>query len=421
MNVFRITLKDANPRHLFMVSIMVVNGGNYVYNLLLGRLLGPEVFADASLLIIFLAVLCLVGTTFQFAITEFAARYTNETCTIFKNYMYLYAIVFGVIAGGYIIIFSESFQAIFQTQNHYIFIIFAFALPLYFVMCVNRGRFQGIQDFGKLTGSYQTETFSKLILTFVLLYLIPLQPTLVIAISIALSFVYGFIPSSFNNNLIFSRSNENRPKLNKVKSLIGLTAAFEMTQIVINHSDILLVKHFFNATDAGLYASLALIGRGVYFMSWMFVMLSLPAVFQKKQDGMPAAPVLLNYILSIGTLALSILLACYFVPELIITLTFGEGYVSMAPLLWQYTLATSLFAISNIFTYYYLLQSQYTPVILSGVFGISQIILIIINHSSLAVVVQGQIALMLGLLLSQLLFFLSKDYVSKNQLGKVSN
>ena len=410
MNVFRITLKKAKPQHLFMVSISVVNGGNYLYNLLLGRFLGPEVFAEATLLIIFLAILSFLGMTFQFAITKFATRYTDELCTIFKNYMYLYAILFGVIAGGYIILFSESFQAIFQTQNHWIFIIFAFALPLYFVMCVNRGRFQGIQEFGKLTGSYQTEMFSKLLLTFALLYFVPLEPQVLIAISIAFSFVFGFISSSFSKNQIFSQYKTNRFKLKKVWTLIGLTAGFELIQIIINHSDMLLVKHFFNATDAGLYASLSLIGRGVYFISWMFVMLSLPTVVRKSKDAAAAAPLLFKYILCIGAFALTIILACYFMPQLIIALMFGDGYVTIAPLLWQYALATSLFAISNIFAYYFLLLNQYIPVILSGVFAMTQIIIIILYHNTLTVVVQAQIALMIVLLLLQLLFFLYQDY-----------
>ena len=42
--------------HIFMISGILVNGGNYVYNLLLGRFLGPEKFADAAVLVTFLLV-----------------------------------------------------------------------------------------------------------------------------------------------------------------------------------------------------------------------------------------------------------------------------------------------------------------------------------------------------------------------------
>ena len=64
-----------------------------------------------------------------------------------------------------------------------------------------------------------------------------------------------------------------------------LTAFYELTQILINNSDIILVKHYFDNEQAGLYASLALIGRVVYFVAWMFVMLLLPKVIQLKKEG----------------------------------------------------------------------------------------------------------------------------------------
>ncbi|MBT8283613.1 MAG: sugar isomerase, partial [Muriicola sp.] len=93
-------------------------------------------------------------------------------------------------------------------------------------------------------------------------------------------------------------------------------------------------------------------------------------------------------------------------PELIIKLMFGDAYLSMAELLWQYALATSLFAVGNIFTYYFLSLDRYIPVIISGILGLSQIFAISVFHTSLEQVVQVQIGIMLLLLGSQLLFFL---------------
>ncbi len=78
----------------------------------------------------------------------------------------------------------------------------------------------------------------------------------------------------------------------------------------------------------------------------------------------------------------------------------------MAHLLWQYALATALFAIGNIFTYYFLSLDRYIPVIISGLLGISQIGAIYLFHASLDQVVQVQIMIMLLLLGSQLMFFI---------------
>ena len=65
-------LKSIAPEQLFMLSVLIVNGGNYLYNLLLGRLLGPSQFADAAVLITFLLVLSFVAMTFQLATAKFS-------------------------------------------------------------------------------------------------------------------------------------------------------------------------------------------------------------------------------------------------------------------------------------------------------------------------------------------------------------
>jgi len=416
MTAIRFVLKKVSPQQLFMGSALVVNGGNYLYNLLLGRLLGPEAFADAALLVTLLLVLSFVGMTFQLATTKFAVLFSGDTWLAFKNTMYKYALVFGLITGTLVLVFSKSLQELFNTQNHLMFVLFALSIPLYFIMSVNRGRFQGGQKFVKLAGTYQTEMWSRLLLTFLFLWFIPLQPGILIAIGIGLSFVFGLIPSDLKEIKFFSKNQLIGEDLKHVWVFIGLTAGYELTQIIINNSDVLLVKHYFNSIDAGLYASLALIGRVVYFVAWMFVMLLMPTVMQKQKDGEPTAPVLFKYVFFIGSLSTLIVIACYFFPETIISLMFGNAYISVSSLLWQYALATSLFAISNIFAYYFLSLNQYAPVILSGLLGMSQVILIILYHGSLEIVVQVQILAMVVLLVAQVLFFLLKNGKNNTQL-----
>src|SRR5206468_10254822 len=47
-------------------------------------------------------------------------------------------------------------------------------------------------------------------------------------------------------------------------------------QVLISNTDILLVKHFFAPDAAGLYCAIALVGRVVYFASWMVVSAMFP-------------------------------------------------------------------------------------------------------------------------------------------------
>ena len=393
------------PEQLFMLSVLLVNGGNYLYNLILGRFLGPDKFADAAILVTFLLVLSFVAMTFQLVAAKFSVLFENKIFKAFISTTYKRAFIVGVVLALAIIIFSAELQEFFKTSTSKMFLLFGIGVPFYFLMSVNRGVFQGKQELTFLSVTYQSEMISRLLITFSLLYFLDFDSSVLIAVGILCSFVFGMFPFKYK---IFSfktslKLDIDRSKL--VRNFFIITAFYELTQIIINNSDILLVKHYFDSYEAGLYASLALIGRVVYFIAWMFVMLLLPTVVQLKKDGKSTLPILMKYVSYIGMIAASIIVACFFFPEQIINVLFGSSYLEIAPLLWKYASATGVFAISNIFAYYYLSLDKYVPVVLSGIFGMLQVVLVTVYHNSLAEVVHVQIIAMILLLLVQLTYF----------------
>ncbi|WP_299434723.1 oligosaccharide flippase family protein [uncultured Aquimarina sp.] len=389
----------------FMCSVIIVNGGNYLYNLLLGRVLGPELFADAALLITFLLVLSFVAMTFQLATAKFSVLFEKSILNRFINLSYRYASLIGIILGVLVIVFANDLQILFNTKSAQMFTLFGIGIPIYFIMSINRGVFQGTKKFSELAITYQSEMISRLLFTLLLIYVLPIQPIISIAIGIVLSFVFSLLPFKTKGVSVFKKQTLPKKYTKHIIRFFMLTAFYELTQIIINNSDILLVKHYFEEYEAGLYASLALIGRVVYFVAWMFVMLLLPKVVQKQKDGEATAPVLFKYVGYITILSACIVLGCYLFPETVVNLMFGSEYISIAPLLWKYAIATSLFAIANIFAYYYLSLDKYIPVLISGLLGISQLALIIWFHDSLHQVVMMQIISMTVLLIIQLLYF----------------
>ena len=405
--------KKISPEQLFMLSVLAVNGGNYLYNLILGRVLGPAQFADAAVLITFLLVLSFVAMTFQLVTAKFSVVFENDTFKNFISKIYKNATIVGLGLGALIIVFANQLQALFNTSSSSMFTIFGIGVPLYFLMSVNRGVFQGKKEFKSLSITYQAEMLSRLIITLALIFLFNIQSSVVIAVGILISFGFGLVPFKFKN-LNFKKTIAIEASQSKqVKSFFVITAFYELTQIIINNSDILLVKHYFDAYDAGLYASLALIGRIVYFVAWMFVMLLLPTVVQLKKEGKATAPILFKYVGYIAAIATAIVIGCALFPETAITILFGDSYLTMAPLLWKYALATGLFAISNIFAYYYLSLDRYIPVVISGVFGMLQMGLVIFFHDSLEQVVHMQIIAMVSLLVIQMIFFVFESKMKK--------
>lgn len=408
--------RKITPEQLFMLSVLAVNGGNYLYNLILGRILGPEQFADAAVLITFLLVLSFVAMTFQLVTAKFSVVFEHETFNNFISKIYKNATIVGISLGILIIVFSNQLQQIFHTSTSTMFVIFGIGVPLYFLMSVNRGVYQGKKLYKSLSITYQAEMLSRLLLTLLLLFLFNIQSSIVIAVGILISFGLGLIPFQFSFFKSKALGRITTIESKQVRNFFIITAFYELTQIIINNSDILLVKHYFESYDAGLYASLALIGRIVYFIAWMFVMLLLPTVVQLKKEGKATAPILFKYVGYIAGIAFLIVSVCALFPETGILVLFGKSYLAMAPLLWKYALATGLFAISNIFAYYYLSLDRYIPVVFSGLFGMLQMALVIFFHDSLEQVVHVQIIAMFLLLLFQVSYFIydSKSKAKQN-------
>ncbi|MDT0558983.1 oligosaccharide flippase family protein [Ichthyenterobacterium sp. W332] len=409
-----IKTKKITPEQLFMISVLAVNGGNYLYNLILGRLLGPAQFADAAVLITFLLVLSFIAMTFQLVTAKFSVLFEY---TVFKSFIakvYQQALAVGILLGLLIIVFATQLQALFNTSSSSMFTIFGCGVPLYFLMSVNRGTYQGKKAYKSLSITYQAEMLSRLLITLGIILVLDIKSSWVIATGILLSFGFGLFPFKVKHLNFKKVLSLDKTYSKQIKRFFLLTAFYELTQIIINNSDILLVKHYFESYEAGLYASLALIGRIVYFIAWMFVMLLLPAVVELKKEGKETASVLFKYVVYIVAISTLIVIVCVACPEFIIKLLFGEEYITMAPLLWKYALATSMFAISNIFAYYYLSLDKYVPVIISGIFGMLQMVLVVFYHDSLDQVVHMQIIAMALLLVIQLAFFRQETRAQKS-------
>jgi len=397
--------KTVSPEQFFMASALLVNGGNYLYNLFLGRYLGPQAFADAAIVITLLLVLSFIAMTFQLVVAKYTVLLEGDSYDSFFNICFSYTLLIGMLIGFLMVFFSLELQEFFNTQTRHIFIVFGIGVPFYFIMSLNRGRLQGRSSFIELSFTYQIEMIVRFLGTFLLLNLFNLNASFAVTIALFFSFISGIFPFSKKGFKLELKTVLSKTDQLQIIKFFMLTAGYEFTQILCNNSDILLIKHYFNDTESGLYASLALIGRVVYFITWMLVMLLLPKVVAKKKQGLETHSILLKYISYTLIVSLSLTIFTFLFPEFTVKVLFGKEYMQIAPLLGWYALATSCFAIANLFAYYFISLTIFVPVILTAICGLLQIALIIFFHDSLFEVVLMQIIAMVLLLLLQLGYY----------------
>ena len=383
---------------ILFISTLIVNAGNYATNLLLGRWLGPTNFSEVSLLITLLLMISFVALAFQLTAAKYVAElYTEnrdtEVNTLLK-WLQKWALMVGICLTAFTVFFSIFWQDFFQTHSSTPFIIFGLGLPLYLLMSLNRGVLQGQAAYRKLAVTYQAEMCSRLGLSLAFVSLG--YGVNGVAWGITLSLLITYLIARVKLKEISTPLLDYR----KIVHFLLVILLYECSQILINNSDTVLVKHYFSPIEAGFYAALALIGRIVYFGTWTVVTILFPTVIRLEKEGKNHLKYFFGGLSVVAIIAGLIILVTYFFPNQIVQILFGEKYLSIAPLLWQYALATGLFACGNVFVYYHLSLNRRSPVWITLVAGIVQILLIIAFHKDFKQVIHIQIGLMLSLLLS---------------------
>lgn len=398
----------------FFISTTIVNGGNYLFNLMLGRLLGPALFADVSIIITLFLFLTFITSGFQQTAAKFAAMYSarQEYARLLalrrwlNRRSWLIGFLCLVLVGGA----APFWQQFFHTTSPWLFIIFAGGLPFYFVQGIDRGLLQGQMRFGWLAVSYQAEMWVRLALGALLVLIGWAAHGAVLALTISILTTWAV--AAYGLHQVQAKQSANTPLPNDVKlapadrqALLAFALPvllIEISLILINNSDVLIVKRFFDNTAAGHYAALALVGRIVFFATWSVVMTMFPLAAQKQQRHEPHRHLLWTSLGLVAGVSTLIVATTALAPELIIRILFGAAYLTVAPLLWLYALATALFALANVLINYHLALGQRNGALFALAAGLLQVTLLILFHTTLTQVVLIQIYLM-GLLLFCLL------------------
>jgi hypothetical protein len=182
-------------------------------------------------------------------------------------------------------------------------------------------------------------------------------------------------------------------------------------QVIINNCDIVLVKHFFTPTLAGLYAAVAMVGRVIFALSSAVVNSMFPLVAGTKDEERKDLRVIATSLLLVLTIGCTLALGLRIAPAWIWTKFFGSGFgiagkYDLPYLLSLYAVTTIIYTLSVVMiTYemsYKIANTSWVQLAFSGVViaGICQF------HSSLREVILVQLVLMVGLLIFVALPFL---------------
>ena len=159
--------------------------------------------------------------------------FENKTFDSFISKIYKHALLVGVLLGIIIIVFAKQLQALFNTSSSAMFVVFGLGVPLYFLMSVNRGVFQGRKSLKNLSITYQGEMLSRLIITLGLIFLFNIHSSIVIAIGIIISFVFGLFPFKLKYFRLKTKAAIDADKRKAIRNFFVITASVSYTHLTL--------------------------------------------------------------------------------------------------------------------------------------------------------------------------------------------
>lgn len=384
---------------VFLVSATAVHLGNYAFNVVMGRWLGPAAFAELSLVVTMLLVATVVTTTLELA----AARQTavliarGEDPEPVRRLLGRIALSLGLAGAVVLTVGSPWVAELFGSPSIWPFVLFAGGLPAYLTQGVHRGLLQGQARFGRLAASFQAEMWVRLLAGTALVALGAGVVGAVAGVTLS-SFAAWLVASPRRPSTVTVPTEVRRATLGLVRS----AGVLLLGQVLIANSDVLVVKAAFPAAVAGRYAAVALIGRAVFFGSWSVVSLAFPYVASRVATGGDDRRLLAITAGSVATIGASATAVAAVAPEIVLDLLFGGTYPEAAGLLWPYALATTLFAVANAVVNHDLAAGRPLGARLVLAAGVVQALALVAHHPDPAAVVTVQVGLMAALLLTVL-------------------
>jgi O-antigen/teichoic acid export membrane protein len=378
---------------VMLVSMLLVNGFNFAYNMVMARVLGPSAFGHINAAVTILLLASCISLAFQLVCAKFVARNVTaggKTAVIHsllgKSWIASLALAVLLFAG------QKPFAAYLNLPSPWILGVLALGIAAYAPLGVKRGAMQGVCSFHRLGGNFVAEALTRFVVGVGLVIAGYGVLGAVGAISAAVIVAY-FVPRLPGELRVHPEAGEPASFAEALQAII-----FFIGQVVINNIDILLVKHFFPAEPAGVYAAIAQVGRLLYFVCWfgivnaMFPVAAASREEQRKSDAL-GLPMLMVF----GISAAFVLGAALF-PRFIMGLLFGSKFGDTGSLLALYTLATGLYSLAVVVIAYEMSRrianTGWLQLVVSG----ALILVIGVFHQSLLQVIMVRIVLMVVML-----------------------
>jgi O-antigen/teichoic acid export membrane protein len=373
---------------VYFVGSLLALGVGFLYQIVSGRLLGPERYATVAAIFSLYFILVIPGLmvttigTRQMAAFR-ASGLQNELGFAFRDTTLK---LLGLsMLGGFVFVALVIPIASFLHVPIQSLLALVPLIVLLLPTSLNRGLLQGEQRFVPASWVPLVEAVTRTALAaiFITAGLAATGAILALSMGVAASYAVSLLPL---RHLVAGSAGRSRRAQFRLPPFTWQTMIAVLGITILYTVDVLLVKHFLSARQSGLYGAVVSLGRIIFMITFSLTMVMFAEVTKRFVRRLPSARVLAGSAIGVGSIGLAVVVAFALAPRFALT-PFGSEFIQAAAYLPLYGGAMTMLSLGNLLIYYLVAihDMRFVPLILLA--DLAQVALITMFHGDLWTVI----------------------------------
>ena len=346
---------------ILFAGTMTANVLNYVFHLVVGRMVSPSAYGEIESLISLLTIISVPAGTLTLIATKYAAdmKAAGDVAGTYalSRYLTKKVLIFGTPLFVVALFFTPLIKDFLNTEGSLSILLLWGVMFFSFLSAATSGILTGWQKFKNTSIIGVLATVLKLLVVLLLLQL-GFSVSGVVG-SYILSTLFVYVATLFLLKRFFRKNTEEKQEetvvtFSDIKGYVAPAFYGTLSIAILGNVDMIFAKHHLEATASGEYGALSVAAKTIFFVTGvlttvLFAMSAEESKQKKKGSYTFRLAVGLTSLVVVGSIVFFSLF-----PEFVVSVLFGDKYLTVSHLLPWFALAAGVYSLANLFLQYLL-------------------------------------------------------------------
>lgn len=391
---------------------MVANVFNYIFHLMVGRIVSPAAYGEIESLISLMSIVSVPSMALVMVATRLSASNKAEndlagSKSVLTN-LSQKTLSYGLVAFVLLSAASPAISRYLNINSVWSLVLVWLAMLLSFFSSINTGVLNGWQKFKGSSIAVAWGSGAKLVIGVILIAM-GYQVNGAIA-SFVIAGIIAYFASVYFLKFILKYDGsqavgERVPTRAPWRGMLFFYLLGNMAINVLGNADMVLAKRNLAEDVAGQYGALNIVGKIIFFATSVIATVAFSMASENNHLKKSSRKLIIRAACLIAGLGLAATAVYFSAPRFVLGMLFGSKYYAVAGYLGFIAIAVSLYSLNNLFLQYYLSVKSYAMICVSLLMSALMIGGILLYGMSISAIIMAVIITQLALFLVQAAYF----------------